>query len=218
MNLLARIPSPRGDGVCCAPMYTIGILGGVASGKSLVTELLARMGAGVLDADRAGHEVLRMPEVERAVQERWGDGVFGPDGHVDRRKLAEIVFSPRQEGHEERRYLEQLTHPEIKRRLRAQAKRLESEGVAAVVLDAPLLLESGWDSLCDKLWFVDAPREQRLARARSRGWSEEQFAAREAAQESLDFKRQRADVVVDNSGSPEATRAQVARLWHSLVG
>jgi len=66
--------------------------------------------------------------------------------------------------------------------------------------------------------FVDAPRELRLARARKRGWSEADFAAREGAQESLDFKRKRADLVLDNSGSPEQTQAQVERFWHSLVG
>ncbi len=85
------------------------------------------------------------------------------------------------------------------------------------MLDAPLLLEAGWDKFCDTLVFVDAPRELRLARALARGWSEEDFAAREGVQESLDWKRRRADVVVDNSGSPEQTRSQVERLWHSLI-
>ena len=88
----------------------------------------------------------------------------------------------------------------------------------AAALDAPLLLEAGWDRLCDTLVFVDAPRGLRLARARKRGWSEADFARREAAQQSLEAKRGRADLVVDNSGPLDATRAQVERLWHSLIG
>lgn len=197
-------------------MRVIGILGGIASGKSLVARQLAEAGAGLLDADRAGHEVLRLPHVAAAVRERWGEAACGPDGRVDRARLARIVFADPPGGQPEREYLEQLTHPEIGRLLRQQAEALESAGVAVAVLDAPLLLESGWDKLCEKMVYVDAPRSARLWRALSRGWSEEDFAAREAAQESLDFKRRRADVVLDNSGSPEQTQAQIERFWQSL--
>lgn len=199
-------------------MQVIGLLGGVASGKSLVARQLARLGAGVLDADRAAHDVLRMPEIEAAARARWGPGIFGPDGRVDRARLARIVFAETVAAEQERKYLEQLTHPEIGRRLGQQAKRLDATGMVVAVLDVPLLLEAGWDKLCDTLVFVDAPRPLRLARAQKRGWSEKDFTAREGVQESLDSKRARADVVVDNSGSPEHTRAQVERFWHSLVG
>jgi dephospho-CoA kinase len=198
-------------------MHTLGLLGGVASGKSLVAGLLAERGAAVLDADRAGHEALRLPEVERAVRHRWGDGVFSPDGHVDRSRLARIVFAPTCEGKVEREYLEQLTHPRITRLIRGQVKSLPADTPLAV-LDAALILEAGWVKLCNRLVFVEAPPEVRLARAMARGWTREEFAAREAAQESLDFKRNRADVIIDNSGSPEDTEAQIARLWQSLVG
>ncbi len=197
-------------------MHVIGILGGVASGKSLVAAELARLGAGLLDADRAGHEVLRKSRIEAAARKRWGPEVFGADNRIDRAKLAQIVFSTPPEGPRERRYLEQLTHPVIGRVLGGQARTLASAGNVAAVLDAPLILEAGWDRLCDMLVFVDAPRELRLARARERGWNEKDFAAREDVQESLDSKRERADVVVDNSGSLEHTRAQIEQIWHSL--
>jgi dephospho-CoA kinase len=199
-------------------MYVIGILGGVASGKSLVARQFARLGAGVLDADRAGHQVLRLPRIEAAVRERWGEEVFGPDGHVDRSRLARLVFAQPPDGPRERKHLERLTHPEIGRLLSQQAEALASSGTVAAVLDAPLLLEAGWDRLCRKLVFVDAPRQARLSRAIARGWSKEDFAAREEVQKSLDFKRRRADLVVDNSGSSEQTQAQVERFWQSLFG
>jgi dephospho-CoA kinase len=87
-----------------------------------------------------------------------------------------------------------------------------------LVLDAPVMLEAGWHTLCNQIVFVDAPREVRLARAVARGWTETDFTAREAAQESLDVKRRHADAIIDNSGSAETTQAQVRRLWHSLPG
>jgi dephospho-CoA kinase len=199
-------------------MLVIGILGGVASGKSLVSGELARLGAGVLDADRAGHEVLRMPAIAAAARRRWGEEIFAADGQIDRKRLAGIVFSPPPEGSRQRKYLEELTHPEIGRLLGQQARRMSESGTVAAILDAPLLLEAGWDKFCGRLIYVDAPRELRLQRALARGWSEKEFAVRESVQDFLESKRGRADVVVDNSGSPEQTRDQVQRLWRSLVG
>ena len=198
-------------------MQVIGVLGGVASGKSLVARQFAELGAGVLDADRAGHEVLEIPSVETAAVARWGERVLGADGRIDRAKLARIVFGRTSEAKREREYLERLTHPEIGRRLADLAGRLSEAGTAIAVLDAPLLLEAGWDSFCDRLVFVDAPRPVRVARALARGWSEEDFAAREAVQQSLDRKRERADIVVDNSGSPERAREQVEKFCRMLV-
>ena len=199
-------------------MQIIGVVGGVASGKTLVARQFEKLGAGVLGADAAGYEVLRTPEVEAAIEQRFGRQVFGAEGHVDRARLAEIVFAPPPRGPREREYLEQLTHPRIGRVLRGRAEALAQQGCQVAVLDAPLLFEAGWDELCDKVVFVDAPRRLRQGRAESRGWSKEDFAAREDVQKSLDHKRAHADVVIDNTGSPESTQAQVERFWHSLAG
>jgi dephospho-CoA kinase len=201
-------------------MRIIGIVGGVASGKSTVAETFARLGAGVLDADRAGHEALRLPAVEAAARRRWGPTVFGPDGRIDRGRLARVVFAPGPEGRRERNYLEQLTHPEIARLLGRQAEDLAASGVAVAVLDAPLLLETDCEDFrkqCEKVVFVEAPREVRRRRALARGWSEADFSAREDAQESLERKRAAADVMIDNSGPPERIEAQVEQFWASLL-
>jgi dephospho-CoA kinase len=199
-------------------MYIIGILGGVGSGKSLVAGQLARLGAGLLDADSAAHEVLRQDEIKNAARERWGAAIFGKDGQIDRSALAKVVFAPPPGGPVERKHLEELTHPAIGRLLKHRAERLAAEGAMAAILDAPVLLEAGWGGLCDRLIFVDTPRELRLERVFDRGWNEEDFAAREAVQESLDLKRSRADATIDNSSSAEQTFAQVERFWKSLIG
>ncbi len=197
-------------------MKTLGLLGGVASGKSLVSKQLSDMGAVLLDADRAGHEALRQPQIETAARQRWGNTIFGSDGRIDRTKLAKVVFAPPPGGPCERRFLEALTHPEIGRRLAAQLE--AAQGVAPLaVLDAALLLEAGWGKICDCRAFVDAPPAARLARALQRGWTEADFAARESAQDSLQSKRARADWIIDNSGPVEHTQAQVKRLWQLLV-
>ncbi len=198
-------------------MRIIGLLGGVASGKTLVAQELARLGAGLLDADQAGHQVLRMPHIQQAIRARWGPDVFGPDGQVDRSRLAQRVFGPSPQAEADRLYLQEITHPEIGQLLRQQAQQLAEQGCPAAVLDAPLLLEVGWDRWCDKLVFVDAPLEVRQARAVQRGWSADDFTAREAAQWPLDKKRLRADIIIDNSGSLEYTRRQVLQFWQSLI-
>jgi dephospho-CoA kinase len=201
-----------------AGLYVVGLMGGIASGKTLVASLFEQFGACRLDADRAGHEVLQTAEVRQAAIARWGPQILDARGDIDRQRLARIVFSPAPDGPRERSYLEQLTHPRIGQRLQEEARRRVTEGYRVAVLDAPLLFEAGWVKLCDVLVFVDAPRQLRLARARARGWSEKEFAEREGVQESLESKRKQADWCVDNSGSPEQTRAQLETVWRRLIG
>jgi dephospho-CoA kinase len=203
----------------------IGLLGGIAGGKSFVARRLEELGAVRLDADGAGHEVLRTPEVEALARARWGPSIFSPDGRIVRKALAAIVFQPTEEGRKELAYLEQITHPRIGDRLRAEAAAAGAQtgaagvqAVKALILDAPVLLEAGWDAFCDHLVYVEAPHTLRLARARSRGWTEEEFRRREAAQVDLAEKRARAGFVVDNSGSPENTKSEVDRFWKSVFG
>jgi dephospho-CoA kinase len=196
----------------------VGIAGGIASGKTLVTEQLARRGAAVVSADRLAHEVLQYDDVKQAARERWGEAVFAADGQLDRGAIARIVFAPPPEGPVELKFLEQLTHPHVGRLAGQQLEKLSQEKkVPVIVLDVPLLFESGWDRFCDKIVYVDAPRHERLARARSRGWSQEEFERREGAQQSLDSKREQADFVIDNSASMQATEAQAEQLWRSLL-
>lgn len=197
-------------------MKVIGLLGGIASGKTFVAKELERLGAGRLDCDAAAHQVLNLPDVVAALHERWGDRVLDATGRIDRAAVASIVFNHSPEGDTEREFLEQLTHPRIARLIQQQADQFARQGYAAVVLDAPLLLEAGWDKLCNVLVFVHAPHSVRLARATRRGWTEHEFSAREAAQDPTEQKRQRADFVIDNSGTLQHTRDQLLRIWGAL--
>lgn len=196
----------------------IGLLGGIASGKSAVAKMLEAKGAGVLDADRAGHEVLQDPEVIQAARVRWGDGVLAEDGSIDRAAVAAIVFGDSANAAEERRYLESVTHPRIGARLQAQIESwVRDGGVTAIVLDAPLLLEAGWEDACAAIVYVDARPEVREARAVARGWTKEEFAARERTQAALDAKRNSADVVLNNSGTLAELQAEVDTFWADLT-
>lgn len=197
----------------------IGLVGGIGSGKSFVAGLMKAKGAVVLDADRVGHEVLREPAVKQAARERWGGEIFAADGEIIRRALGRIVFAPTTQGAEDLAYLEQLTHPRIGMRLRQQIADLATGSPPpAIVLDAPVLLKAGWNAFCTKIVFVDAPEPVRLARVLARGWTEEEFRRREAAQEPLEFKRQIADEVLDSGVSPAETAAQLDLVWPRLIG
>jgi dephospho-CoA kinase len=199
-------------------MKTIGLVGGVASGKSLVAKILVELGAGLLDADRTGHAVLAEDrKVHEALRDRWGDAVFAADGSVDRARLARRVFATDGSAELDRRFLENLLHPRIRRRLNKLRDQYASEGKPAVVLDAPVLLEAGWGSMCDILLMVNAPRELRLHRARQRGWTDAEFERREGAQWSIEDKRRAADFMISNDASEVELRQSVREFWQDHV-
>jgi dephospho-CoA kinase len=199
-------------------MKVIGIIGGIAGGKTWVAQALGRWGAAVIEADRLGHAVLETAEVKRQLRQRWGEGVFGPDGQVDRAAVARRVFAPPPSGPEELAFLEGLTHPRIATRIRRRLGQLRKQGdVRVAVLDAPLLLKAGWDAFCDLLLFVEVPSDVREQRARERGWTRQEFQARQAAQTPLDLVRRRADVTIDNAGPPDRTLEQLETVWRSVV-
>jgi len=199
-------------------MKVIGLVGGVASGKSSVAEALRRRGAVVLDADAAGHEALKQPAVKEALRGRWGERVFNADGEIDRGAVAKMVFGATPHAARELAFLESVTHPIISAALLADMGSLQHRGnVAVAVLDAAVMLKAGWDKFCDHLVFVDAPREMRLSRARKRGWMDAEFEAREAAQTPVEDKRGRADYIMDNSGAEADLETQVDRMWNALV-
>ena len=198
-------------------MITIGLVGGIASGKSAVSAALARRGAIVFDADKIGHCVLDEPAVREELVARWGREILDAYGHVSRDAVAERVFGDAPETAAERDFLEQTLHPRIRQRILTEINQLPNDAAPAIVIDAPLLIESGWNEICQAVLFIDVPREIRLQRAKTRGWTEAEFSRREAAQMPIEEKRRRASHVIDNSGSLEDLEAQVDRFWQTAV-
>ena len=197
----------------------IGITGGIASGKSEVTRILETLGAVVIRADKIGHEVLELPEIQNLLIRQFGQSVFSQKTHtIDRQKMAELVFGASPQALARRRMLEAITHRPIRAEIRKQLDQLLNEKKAdAIVLDIPLLLESQWDRICDAVWFIDAPEEIRLQRALDRGWTQEHFRAREASQWSLADKLAKSSCVVANVGTLEELKENLARELRSKL-
>lgn len=196
-----------------APLV-IGIAGGIGAGKSAAARALGDLGCLVSDSDREAKAELDEPEVRAQLVEWWGGQILGPDDRVDRAAIASVIF----EQPAERRRLEALIHPRLRHKRAALRAHAEQIGAPAIVIDAPLLFEAGLDAECDAVVFVDAPREQRLARVRSaRGWDEAELDRREQAQRPLAEKRAGSTVVVLNDGDERALRAGVAEFFRRLV-
>jgi dephospho-CoA kinase len=204
-----------------AAIPVVGLIGGVGSGKSFVAGLLSKRGAVVIDADAVGHEVLQEPEIRRQIVARFGPGVErAPGTHgsekglIDRRALGSLVFADRKALFD----LEHIVHPVMRSRFIDVIERERRRGLApAVILDAAILLEAGWDDLCDCIVFVDASDPVRLARvSRGRGWTAETLRAREASQWPCETKKSMAHVVLPNEDS-DGIAKNVDRLFSILL-
>lgn len=188
----------------------IGLIGGIGSGKSQVAAELARRGAAIIEGDQLGHEALRQPEIKTQLEARWGADIYTALGEIDRRKVGAIVFAQPAE----RRFLETVVFPYIESRIAAELTRARSTAaVPLIVLDAAILLETGWGRHCDWIVYVHAPRELRLQRiAHQRGWSAQEVQQRSRAQLSLTDKVTRADFVLDNGGTLAELVRQIDQL------
>jgi dephospho-CoA kinase len=197
----------------------VGILGGVGAGKSRVAEAFGRRGARVISGDALAHEALRRPEVKEQIVRRWGRRMLDDKGEVQRRLLGAVVFADAAE----RQALEAMVHPWIKGRIRDEVDAARADAsVRLIVLDAAVMLEAGWHDVCDRLVYVDAPREARLRRvSEQRGWTAQEMEAREAAQLPLTAKAAHADHTLHNSASLEQLERQVddlVRRWGRADG
>jgi dephospho-CoA kinase len=199
----------------------IGLTGTIGGGKSRVAALLGRRGAVVIDADAVGHEVLARGDIVRRVVERFGTAVLEASGvldhpRVDRKLLGRLVFADPAARHD----LEAIVHPEMRRRFEQAIEHERARAKApAIVLDAAILLEAGWDSLCDLVVFVDASLPVRLDRVlRDRGWTEAVLRARDSAQWPSEVKRERANITIRNDASLESLEQNVDLLFSMVTG
>jgi dephospho-CoA kinase len=200
-------------------VYLIGLTGGIACGKSTVLAMLANLGARTIDADRVTH-ALQAPgkPVYEQIVAAFPEAVPEPGAPLDRRRLAALVFSDPQRL----RQLEQIVHPavrvEIRNFIEAAGRAAGSAERPVVVIDVVKLIESGWAQVCDEVWVVTAPEEQQVERLMAtRGMNEAEARQRIAAQTPQAARLAHATVVLDNSGSLEATRAQVEAAWRAML-
>jgi dephospho-CoA kinase len=195
-------------------MRIIGLTGGIASGKSLVSQRLAELGATLIDADKLGHESYRNgTDTYRAVIETFGADVAGPDGEIDRRALGGKIF-----GNEDARHkLEAIVWPAIRRLAAERIEQLRAEGVPVVVLEAAVLIEANWLDLVDEVWLVETPRETAIARlAQRNGLTPDEAQKRLDAQLTNEQRRPHADVMIENDGALDDLQRAVDEAWAQI--
>ena len=197
-------------------MRVYGLTGNIGSGKSTVAAMFREVGIPVLDADRISREVTAPGSpAYREITKEFGPGILGPDGAIDRERLAGIVFS----DPSRRALLERITHPAILAAMRESLEHLALEGHSAAIVEAALIHESGRKGILTAVISVRCDPSVQLRRLAGRGgMTREQAEARVAAQMDPEAKARASDYVIDNSGNIESTRRQVERLARILLG
>lgn len=195
-------------------MITIGLTGGIASGKSVVSQMLAKRGARVVDVDKVAHETYRRGSAGfEQLQSAFGDQVVGADGEIDRRVLGGLVFG----RPDEMKKLTDIVWPLTRSRLE-ELKREEAGSSRVLVLEAAVLIEANWTDLVDEVWVVSAPTQMARNRLMARnGMTAEQADARISSQLTNQERERHAKVVVDNSGSLSDLERRVDEAWASLT-
>lgn len=193
----------------------IGITGGISSGKSTVSRMLASLGAEIIDADEMCHRLILVNKVKSKIIERFGETVQNIYGKIDRSRLAEIVF-------QDKTCLDDLCnilHPIVIEQIRSKIAEIEKRGRRrAIVIDAALLEESDLSLMCDFMIFVNTVSDHRVSRSKiSRHWHDGELEKRERFQMSLEDKRKKADYVIDNNFTEENTFRQIKEFWQLYI-
>ncbi len=193
----------------------IGIIGPIGAGKSLVASILKDLGCAVIDADRLAHEILEQPETKKFLSEQFSPEVIRPDNSLDRKKIADIIFS----DIEKKRILESYIHPRVIEKQNYLIQQYRSENRhKAIIIDVPLLIESSLKHLCDLIIFVDSDFKIRSERVReSRGWTEQEIYRREKFLFPNYLKRSIADVIVYNNSTVDECKRQVEKIFSRFI-
>ena len=198
-----------------APTRVIALTGNIASGKSAVAEILERKGATIIDADELSRQAVTpgSPALD-AIVARWGHGVLGEDGTLDRAALRKTVFNNRSDLDA----LNEIVHPEVGRRRESEVEAARARGDRVIVSVIPLLFERHLADDFDYIVLVDAPRPLRLERiVRDRGLETAEAMDMIASQMPAELKRARADWVIENAGSKKDLEREVDKLWDEIV-
>lgn len=196
---------------------TIGITGGIATGKSTISKMVAELGFTVIDADVVAREVVE-PGVNayRSIVEHFGKDILLENGAIDRKKLGEIVFH----NEDKRKLLNSIVHPEVRKVMLEKRDQAFQRGEKAVFLDIPLLYESGLTWMVDVVLVVYTDEKTQLQRLMKRNhFSKDEALARIRSQMPIEDKRKRADAVIDNRGPVEQSKQQlhtILKNWELL--
>ena len=194
----------------------IGLTGGIGSGKTAVSNLLEKLGAGIVDTDRIAHQITASNGAAiPSIQQQFGSDFITADGALDRDKMRSLVFV----NPEARKSLEAITHPLIREETARQAFQLSKSGVPYLIFVVPLLIESGsWLELIDRLIVVDCPEELQVARVMQRSnLPREEVEKILAAQVSRSERLKHADMVIENQGSLEDLAEKVQNLHQKIL-
>ncbi len=187
----------------------------MGAGKSTIADIFRKLGCGIFSADAINHEVLKKKDVQKQLIDHFGVGIANPEGGIDRQALGDMVF----DNKDNMQYLTDLVHPVIGQ---YQARKIEScqndPDIKAIVLDVPLLLETGQQDLCDTIVFIDTDESIRHNRLQeNRGWSEDKIKKVEKLQFALDRKKKISEYTIDNnSGIPDST-SQVDEILNKVL-
>jgi dephospho-CoA kinase len=196
-------------------MIVIGLTGGILSGKSTVSGMLAERGAVIIDADKVGHQAYQPhTDVWQELVDTFGEWILKQNGEIDRKRLGEIVF------HDPSALilLNKIVHPRMREMIEEELKRLRADDASVVVIEAAVLIEAKWTDLVDRIWVTTAPEEKVIDRLQNRvGLSEEQARARIAAQLPPEDKVKHADVVIDTNCDLAELGIRVLDLWEELL-
>ena len=196
-------------------MKTIGLTGGIGSGKSTVSQILAGLGAFIIDADKVGHEIyLPGKEAWRQVTVAFGQDILAPDQTIDRKKLGAIVFG----SEEARKRLNAIVHPLMFQDIRRRIEEKRAEGFRqSIVVEAAILIEANWLPLTDQVWVVVTNKNAVIERvATQRGLAAKDTEARIASQLSDTERLKHAHVVITNDGSQDDLVKKVQEAWRRL--
>jgi dephospho-CoA kinase len=192
-----------------------GLTGNIGTGKSTVAWMFEELGVPVIDADEIAHEVIA-PQTPawKQIFEHYGKTVLLADDVIDRKILAQIIF----QDQEERKFLESVIHPHVKKEIEQRVIKLSRNGHPFVIAEIPLLYEAGWEKLFDAVIVVRCNEEQEIERCSQKfGFDREETLLRLRAQYPLERKVAAADRVIDNDGGLEETKVQVTRLHQEMV-
>jgi dephospho-CoA kinase len=194
-------------------MKIIVLTGGIGSGKSAAASMLKELGAGVIDSDKLGHEVLEKGSPGwQEVIDTFGRDILTEEGFINRKKLARIVFK----NPESLQKLDKIVHPRVDEEVEARLEKYRKEGMKAAFVEMAILVDCPWMQRVNQIWAVKAPKDIILKRLKERGVNESDALARMANQPPAEAKVKEGLVIINNDGNLNSLRGKLEKLWHEI--